>query len=282
MNLKQNPFSIYDFLGYFTPGAIFLYGIIFIIGHAKGAFPFDYIAQYLSFDKPEIYIPFVLTAYSAGHLLSFLSSITVERYSIWALGYPSKYLLGLEHPGYFSVKEQRWTRLTMRTLVAILLAPICLMDFLLGWKAGMRFFYAKSLDKLLIAILSRKIDRLLKEHAESGNLAEIGANAIDSDFFKYAYHYALENAPAHTIKMQNYVALYGFLRTLTLISVIFFWGLVWHFFRGNFGVNYALWLIVSATILSYILFMGFVKFYRRFSLEALMAMAVSYKGICKS
>jgi hypothetical protein len=34
MDLKQNPFSFYDFLGYFTPGAIFLYAALVVYGHA--------------------------------------------------------------------------------------------------------------------------------------------------------------------------------------------------------------------------------------------------------
>ena len=92
MDVKQNPFSIYDFLGYLIPGAVFLYGTLFIFEHISplndGAFGFN--AANLSFEKPETYVPFVLLAYVVGHFLSFLSSITVERYSIWAHGYPSK------------------------------------------------------------------------------------------------------------------------------------------------------------------------------------------------
>lgn len=35
MELNQNPFSLYDFLGYFIPGAIFIYGAIAIYAHSQ-------------------------------------------------------------------------------------------------------------------------------------------------------------------------------------------------------------------------------------------------------
>lgn len=58
--LKQNPFSLYDFLGYFTPGAIFLYGCMAAIGHSHFEKSFvEYVKQYQSLDKPEFYIPFI-------------------------------------------------------------------------------------------------------------------------------------------------------------------------------------------------------------------------------
>lgn len=211
MELKQNPFSLYDFLGYFTPGALLLYGLMVAYVHAQpDADILDYIARKLSFQNPEIYIPFILIAYTSGHILSFLSSITVERYSIWAFGYPSKYLLGLPHRGYYAIDKKRGLRRFVRTFVAILLAPIVVLDWLLGTKAGLRSLYAKELDSLLIAALKGKIERLMTEHAEIKQPEKYG-KATEHDFFRYAYHYAVENAPSHLSKMQNYVALYGFL-----------------------------------------------------------------------
>ena len=53
MNIKQNPFSFYDFLGYFTPGAIFLYGVLLITGHVSGSNIFVYAEKYLSFKNAE-------------------------------------------------------------------------------------------------------------------------------------------------------------------------------------------------------------------------------------
>lgn len=253
-----------------------MYGLIAAYAHIQPDTNItDYIASKLTFEKPEIYVPFVLLAYTIGHLISFISSITVERYSIWALGYPSKYLLGLPHGGYYKTEKKRGIRIIMRTIVAVLLIPIVLMDWLLGAMAGLRDLYAKELDTLLIEVLKQKIRRLMKEHSEIKNPSDYG-NASEHDFFRFAYHYAVENAPNHVPKMQNYVALYGFLRTLTLLSVVVFWGLVLHTIQGTIPLTQGCEFLIMSTAVSYVLFMAFVKFYRRFSLEALMALAVCY------
>ena len=276
MGLKPNPFSLYDFLGYLTPGAIFLYGFMAAYGYAEPeANIFDYVASKLDIERAEVYIPFVLAAYTIGHVLSFISSVTVERYSIWAFGYPSKYLLGLSHAGYYDKKmEKRCLRCVVRTVIAIILGPVSLPDWLLGEKVGLRDLYAKKLDKLLITALRGKIDNLMSEC--TGKSKDYGT-ASEHDFFRYAYHYAVEHAPNHLPKMQNYVALYGFLRTLTLLSVIFFWWLFVHAVTGTFNFLQIIVFVSTSMTVCYVLFLAFVKFYRRFSLEALMALAVSYK-----
>jgi hypothetical protein len=278
LDLKQNPFSLYDSLGYFTPGALFVYGLMAAYAHVQpGGNSLQFIATRLSFDSAEIYIPFILASYAVGHFLSFVSSITVERYSIWVFGYPSKSLLGLPNSGYWAVSEKKFQRRAMRFLVGLLLAPITFLDWLLGSCAGLRDVYVKKLDPLLISAISLKIKRLVRDHALLPDADELG-KPVEHDFFRYVYHYAVENAPSHLPKMQNYVALYGFLRTLTLLAIVFFWGTVWHTTRGVFSVTEAIVLLPSTLVVTYVLYMGFIKFYRRFSLEALMAMTVTYKN----
>lgn len=274
---KQNPFSIYDFLGYLIPGAIFLYGILFIFGHSQTELVFpNYLKEFLSLDKPDKYIPFILLAYVLGHFLNLLSSITIERYSIWVLGYPSKYLLLDETPEYFQVEDPKVLRYAVRIFIFIIILPVSFLDVIFGKLLKMRELYAKGLDKLLRAALWIKILKLIKMHAGIENPDNFG-KPNEHDFFRYVYHYALENAPNHFAKMQNYVALYGFLRTLTFISTIFFWCFLYHFFKGSLSnlVNFI--LISCSALISYTFFIGFVKFYRRFSLEALMAMAIAFE-----
>jgi hypothetical protein len=276
MDMKQNPFSLYDFLGYFIPGAIFLYGILAVIGHVlPDVTPVDYITEFLSFEKrSEIYIPFILASYTVGHILSFISSIIVERFSIWSHGYPSKYLLGYDPLGYFNVKEKKIIRWILRSLVAIFLFPIVIFDLICGRFLGFRDLYARKLDQLLIDIVSHKWGLLL---ANSGVKAKkTYGNVHDFDFFRYGEHYALENAIHHIPKMHNYIALYGFLRTLTLISIIGFWCLVAHImYMCIFSLMLSILLILGSSLFSFVLYMGFIKFYRRYTLEVMMAVSVS-------
>lgn len=272
MELKQNPFSFYDFLGYFTPGAIFLY----VVGYfAKIIWPsaptFREIASQAGFEKAEAYLPFVLFAYAIGHLLSFVSSVTIERYSIWAMGYPSKYLLGVPHAGYFRSEKHAALRVTIRSVVFALILPVSLLDLVLGRFFGMRELYAKPLDDLLIRIIREKVFNQIQVVGGIDNPAEHG-KAHGTDFFRFTYHYAVENAPHHLPKMQNYVALFGFLRNITLITVLAFWPTAYAMTQGL--VRWPALLALATT--SYLCFMAFVKFYRRFCLEALMATAVAY------
>lgn len=276
METKQNPFSFYDFLGYFTPGAVFLYGALLVRAHTQSESEWSaYLNQSLSFEKAEIYIPFVLLAYIVGHVMSFLSSVTVERYSLWSSGYPSKYLLGVAVDGYFKVSEPRKLRLIVRLLNWLILFPISAIDLVLGQWLGFRKMYAKQLDPLLVQLIRHKMVALLVEHGELRSVPERSSEKYD-DYFRFVYHYCVEHAKNHLPKMQNYVALYGFLRTLTLLSVAVFWMVAWHVWSENMSrIAGGGWVFGSA-MLAYVLYMAFVKFYRRFSLEAFMALTASY------
>jgi hypothetical protein len=276
MDIKQNPFSFYDFLGYFTPGALALYGVLASYAHFSGADITEGITGILSFDRAEIYIPFILIAYVVGHIIAFVSSITIERYSLWSTGYPSKYLVGFDHPKYFDAKESPKLRKFIRFFVAIILLPLSLMDYFIGNLLGFRLLYAKKLDPLLIKIVKNKIFLLITKHAGIAKPDE-HAPPYETDFFRYVYHYAVENCPAHLPKMQNYVALYGFLRALTLLGIISFWVILIHSIFGYISIVNSITYISLCTLVTYLLYMGFVKFYRRFSLEALMAFVASYQ-----
>ncbi|MHB1117385.1 hypothetical protein [Sideroxydans sp.] len=272
---KQNPFSFYDFLGYLTPGAVFLYGVWLSVSHGQQPLQgksLDFLSQF-SFEKPQIYIPLVLLAYIVGHFLSFISSITIERFSIWAHGYPSKYLLGVPKKDYFPKNEHQ--RIVLRFLIGLVLTPITIMDWLLGEKLKMRELYAKQVDKYLEEILRRKMFILTKRHIGVFPKIEKHGKASEVDLFIYAYHFAVENAPNHLPKMQNYVALYGFLRTLTLLSILSYWSIWWHIATDSISAKTGFIIMGVVSVICYLLFMAFVKFYRRFSLEALMAMAVT-------
>jgi hypothetical protein len=276
MEVKQNPFSVYDFLGYFTPGALFLFAAMASYRHLfSNATTFEGFAQSIGLNNAEAYVPFVLLAYTSGHILSFISSITIERYSLWAMGYPSKYLLGLEHSGYYSINENIILRYIIRTIVFILILPMSFPELVFGRLFGLRDLYAKKIDPLLIEIIQNKIYALVRTDGGIREPEKRGTTAT-SNYFLYAYHYAVENAPNHLPKMQNYVALYGFLRTLTLLSVFIFWAIIFHIALGMSASVYIWILLAISVLISYLLFMAFVKFYCRFSFETLMAMSIVY------
>jgi hypothetical protein len=272
MELKQNPFSIYDFLGYFIPGATTIL-LLDKFPHHK----FLDVTNITTPKSAEEYLPFILSAYLLGHIVGYLSSISIERYSNWRYGYPSKFLLGFPVPKYIP-KSITKSETALRLTIGFFMLPIVALDITIGKIFQLKQHYAKKLDPLLQQVLKRKIFNLLIEHGQESNPADHGS-AENTDFFRYVYHFSLENAPAHTEKMTNYVALYGFLRANCFIFNCISWIIIIHIcieYSSPIAVR-EITQLATIMIAGYILFMGFMKFYTRYTLDALMAMAVTYK-----
>ncbi len=167
--------------------------------------------------NPSDTLFFVLISYTLGHVISFLSSITVEKYSIWTLDYSSNFLLGMDNPRFF--KDRSTSEKVWHAIVGVAILPITAFDLILGKLCGLRPIFSGGLDQTLKSLISEKVSSLFYDANTAGPDQR-------HDFFRLVYHYCVENAPNHLPKMQNYVALYGFLRALALIAVIVFWMIV--------------------------------------------------------
>jgi hypothetical protein len=274
MEIKQNPFSLYDFLGYFVPGALFFMGLttIPLLSNPSTNLANDILN---SLDQVSFYLTFILIAYLIGHILSFVSSLTIENYSNWKVGYPSRYLLGEPYPKYMQSKstEHKTERKLMHAFVWVLLFPITFWDITIGNVFHLdKLLYARPLDPLLIKIIKGKLKVFSEKYA---GLSAEDINTNETGDFRFSYHYAVEHAPAHFPKMQNYVALYGFTRTITMVIVLLFWWILILFVleKTSFWDNLPMLAFLSA--FSFISFLNFMKFYRRFSLEVMMAVAAT-------
>jgi len=107
--LPQNPFSLYDFLGYLIPGIIFTGSIIFIDLYVFDNFCglnclFDNLKEIskesssITFSETTIsifYIIFFFTSmYLIGHIIGILSSTFIEKlYYVKKFGYPGNCIL---------------------------------------------------------------------------------------------------------------------------------------------------------------------------------------------
>ncbi len=286
--IKQNPFSLYDFLGYLIPGALLCYVFLFLLKIDNINSINDIILivsnnQEFQFDK---ILFFVIISYSLGHLISYLSSITIERYSYWKYDYPSKYLLGLNKKQKYFPKKKHWKLLLIKTILAILLLPITTLDLILGEYFNFKTFYTKKLDSFLIQVIKDKnlelLDILYPPYYD---------DLKKYDFHRIISHYVYENSKNHQSKMINYVALYGFLRAVTLIVNFIFWIFLIVTIQSSykylvslkyikFGILFSsidytrIFLLLFIAIITYIYFMGFMKFYRRYTLEAYMLVAI--------
>lgn len=272
--MKQNPFSFYDFMGYFVPGATTMY-LVYIIGHVKESKCFNITYLLTTFPKISIegILIFLILSYVLGHLISFISSMTVETYSIWKYGYPSKYLLNMHNTTFWS-NTKKFHSIFWRVVIIIVLLPTIALDTLLGYWFGFKIFYHKKLDSVLIKFIKHKTNKLL---CALGMTEENGfklGEANQSEFFLIIMHYTYENSKNHQSKLNNYVALYGFLRTFTLISNILFWYFILHtLLYGKVNLT-SIVITIFISLISYLFFMAFMKFYRRYTLEALMILAI--------
>lgn len=291
--MEKNPFSIYDFMGYLFPGILTL----FMLQSYCGGSPFR-IEDFLDFEQInditkgfgesfslESSVIWIVLSYTIGHIMSYMSSITVEYFSNKVFGYPSEYLmnldrnLGIEKIKCYFVGDSRandtnWNkigRFLWRLLVSIVLFPLSFMTFFLGDRFGVNKFITRSLDKYVIDSIKKKSFQM----ANKLGITQPSVNS-DSDYHRIVMHYVYVNLPVSHAKTDNYISLYGFLRSISFIfSVMFFIYGVQALFTINFAYSID-WNMMKVLFLffflSYFCFLAFIKFYRRFTLENYMSL----------
>ena len=158
--MKQHPFSLYDFIGYFVPGALLIYMYYFFNAfNSLNSFTLNGVIESLPSIKAEGVILVLILSYILGHLSSFISSITVEKYAVWKYGYPSKYLLGLKIPKYTdhfkTFKGFFWGIITFFILLSTTLP-----DCFFGRWFGFKDFYVRKLDSHLTKVIKFKVEQL--------------------------------------------------------------------------------------------------------------------------
>lgn len=308
-------FSLYDFLGYFIPGAVVIYIGVYILQSFE-------IYDQIIIDKPKydsitLSVVFIVFSYVIGHAVNYLSSITIEKYSIWIFGYPSKYLLGKQNYNYFkSIKDctlvhNRFVKCFLvklvkfisilpyhekiltntffrsikclkhypyfisvfwRSLLWLFILPISLQDFIFGKIFKLRLLYTNPLDDKLIQIIKDKKRQLLL------NLQIINKDEgdVDFDFNRVLYHYYFEKCQNHVSKFENYIALYGFTRSISMILNLACYVYVFMlFFQKLENIDiYNMIILILLLLFSYLFYMAFLKFYRKYTVECLMCLVI--------
>lgn len=165
--------------------------------------------------------------------------------------------------------ELQLSRIFFRLFLLLILAPIVICDFILGFVFRLNKFFTRGLDSTLVSIIKDKIHKFS---------CQLG-NPFDSnhDYHRIVYHYIYERMSRHAGKTDNYVALYGLMRSMALIFNVLCYLIAIKIFILGTDENTLFaswWFIVIAGLLAYLFFMGFMKFYRRFTLESFMSLVV--------
>ena len=280
--MNQNPFSFYDFLGYLIPGGFFIL-LMYFCGLTFDLDIFIDLTELLRGQSQIFgilnYGSIVIISYIAGHFISITSAFFIEKYMNEELQYPSEYLfnkLSDDKKNVLTPSSDKQNEDTKRKIkyciIKVMLFPIIPWDY-----ATQKLCYSQSLPFQLANTTWLMIkEGYEKKFRIDDKLLNIRTGLHD-DLFRLAYHYVYEFSNQHQTKIQNYVALYGFCRNICLVFVITFWisflTLIYRAIEGG-AVSY----ISISTLLSfffvYVFYVGFVKFYRRYTLEVLMAFAV--------
>lgn len=289
--MTKNPFSFYDFLGYLFPGlttlmltafVMYLYktnGLNVSIDNYIQINDFvDALEGKLGLNWWESTVLVVVLAYIAGHIVAYLSSVTIEYFANASMGYPSYYLLHKgEYRGVLSAFFQgknEWT--TWKIMYRIWVFSVLLPIIIFTMPKTLRRFISRPLDEYVINSIQAKLMELSK--TLSLNIPDVNFKA---DYHRIVMHYVYLNIPQSQRKTDNYVAIYGFLRAMALIACLFFdYLLVTQVLTINLfmPINWdAVKMLLIIFFLTNILFMGFVKFYRRFTLENYMALLTEKK-----
>jgi hypothetical protein len=274
MKEDQNPFSIYDFLGYLIPGSFLCYGLCGFRLYFHGTNDFvGIIKEFADISDVNLIIPFILISYIAGHMVSYISSITIERYSIWTLGYPSEFLFKQSKSRMYDFQDKQCLRCLLRTATFCVIFPITLPEFVFGRLFKGRMLFTKQLDSHLGSYVLSVVEKIHANAVKFEYNQDENTDVQEKDYFRILYHYAIEKFPAHRIKMQNYVALYGFTRTVSFVFVVFFWISLLLLINKGMFVFYISTPVLM--VLSFLMYLDFVKFYRKFTLETYMAISSS-------
>ncbi len=195
----------------------------------------------------------------------------IEKFSEYSNGYPSVFIFNNCNIKYFKSKTKKGN--IGRFVLALLIFPISILWFLISKVFQIKIFnQAKSLPSPLRDEVFKKCVKVLKEKIGVDVKHLTVDKGLDGDYLRLLYHYVYENSERHASKLQNYVALYGFTRNVSFIFIILFW--VQIFSLNIDKIQVSLIPIVLFCILAYLFYLGFIKFYRRYSLEAIMATSI--------
>lgn len=284
MDTKSTQFTAYDILGYLVPGLAFfaLIDCSFAFHTQQMALSYEAITNRYQVISWKAAIPLALVSYFVGHLISFVSSMTIERYARWRYGHPMQFLLddSAAYPRFFQAggKSIGWSK-ALRFTTALALAPIFIFESIL-LITGILRNYIRSMGPDLASVVKKALAWL----RDKAGMVSDPSKEYPAEFESLAINYTLESAPSHIFTLRNYIVLYGFLRSMTLVLVLATWVMalhvavsVWAKEKSVMAALPYLWAgILGGGFICTICYGAYLKFWTRYNKEALMGLAAVY------
>lgn len=142
---------------------------------------------------------------------------------------------------------------------------ICLFSIVIGQWFNVRKFYIKETDEYTKKEILKRIQQLAKKLGIE-DISEDMINEKQLNYHRFITFYEYEKSEKHGVKMDNYVALYDFMRSVTMVLVIYTWYVTIKLFPF-LGIDVVLY-VIGAAFSTYFFFMAYMKFYRRYTEES--------------
>jgi hypothetical protein len=294
MRVERLPFTVYDIIGYLFPGLILLVGIIFLGEFLNVISVISLIDNFGTKLTVLAGLFLLVSAYALGHVISLVGSLTIEKLITTSVGYPSQYLLPNQKTEYASEGSDANGRIKHAV------NSICIKNSSNSSVKLVRFcffplyFLIRILNFFgLFVHLVKQIDKRPKVIFDNRFSSAFGA-ARDTlegkEWFSLVESSIWHHSPGGAARMYNYLTIYGFCRNLSLVNYGFFIlaFISFLFFPIEYSADAAnsplpisisiiavnqfwtlLMLWLTALFLSAVLMFGFLKFYRRYSYEAI-------------
>ena len=298
VRVERMPFTVYDIIGYLAPGLLTLVFILALPPPLE-AFSFlpsytelrDGIGAYGATEKIIFAVILLIFSYLIGHLISFLSSITIERFLVIWEGYPSawafrNYLKAnwfelaytsqkkiTEDSGQAennsllsSIREAQ--SFTSFTLLHVFLLPLTV-GFIASAVIGARRSVIKPLpDSIIIDALFHTDQIGAPIKSKTIGTANVG------DWFKWANAYVINTNNIAFLRMYNYLTLYGFMRSTVFVFNLVSWNVIITHLNTTPSPEAVVQdgLVISCVAITTISFLSYIKFYRRYTEEAIYAL----------
>ena len=239
--------------------------------------------EFFEFDFSYIVVLIILiiVAYIAGHIVSYLSSITIKKFAIWCYRNPSQYLLAGNNTivkGCYFVNDTYSVlsnedfctfKILYRILMAIFLIPITLYTFIVNC-LGFYKYFIRPLDDIYIKTFNNKKEILEKKLFI---VKESDSENRDYDFRSLIKYYEYNKQTVYRDKLNYFLASYGFLRSISFVFIILFWSCFYLYFFAGWRCEFIcseILVFVLIPFISYVCFVAYLKFYRRYTVEVFM------------
>lgn len=282
--IERLPFTTYDVLGYLVPGSFFIIMILHFRLYDLFKDQFGTFDNMGDFNTVAFLFVVMFSSYIMGHIIAITSAIFTEEHAVYLIGYPSEYLMSDKEMGtrgsiryvfdrFVSKKGYKSVGWYLNCLIIFFPYTLC---FIILLFCGI----GKSFIKPLPPVARQSMDEHLKKKICPTLDASDGRS-----WFLPLIHYCQNNLPHANMRMYNYIVIYGFLRHVSFVSYIF--GLLYTlapFINKVYSRNYGfsnevinIYFGVSLLLVGFLSFLGFLKFFRRFSEEASMAFLLARK-----